>query len=319
MNHKLLAVIGLILTVCLPTRQASAHISYQDIQTNSASANADGSTTYSLYGLVSSNGAWADATDASWGNTHNTPWYKFEISNQGGAYVNLSVARSEIPAETLDEILDTFFGPDPNRVASEVPILNDLTPAFSLYKGLLPKGSHDGSTQLPDKDGVWQALADTRSGNGRGDVYDYHEVPVYNDDGDLIGYESTGEPTLLFHDDGEIATIQYLAHAGEVDGTAARVSLESIFLSPGSYSVALGGACYACFFHAEQFDLNNLDDAEFEALQAIENDASHFRGFSLELNVRPVPVPSALWMMVSGLLGLIGIRGRVPWRSYRVS
>jgi hypothetical protein len=198
-------------------------------------------------------------------------------------------------------------------VSSDVPIVNDLTPAFTLYSGLLPNATHDGATQLPDKEGVWQALADTTGGNGPGDVYDYHVVDTIDPiTGQIIGSECTGDPTFLYNDPGEVATINYLTHAGSVDGPANSVSLENIFLNPGSYSVALGGACYECYPHYERLDPTSaLYDPNYQNnIINIENDAGQFRGFNLALNVKPVPIPGALGLMVSGLLGLLGMRGR---------
>jgi len=312
MNNKLLAITTLGLAALLPTQQAMAHISYKDIQTYSQSANPDGSITYNVVGLTMTNGAWANATDANWGNTHDVPWMKFEITNPGGAYINLTVARDAISDELRTNVFNDFLGPDPYRVTSQVNVINDLTPAFTLYKGLLPNGTHDGATQLPGKEGVWQALADTTGGNGLGDVYDYHAIETIDPEtGVVIGSEPSGEPTFLYNDPGEVATIQYLAHAGALNGTAASVSLENIFLAPGSYSVALGGTNYESYPHFERLDPTspNYDPNYENLLIDIENAAYQFRGFNLALNVTPVPVPAAIWFMGSGLLGLLGMRG----------
>lgn len=312
MIRKLFVISTFSLASLLPAQQASAHISYKDILAGTQSTNANGSTNFNALGLLSGNGAWANATDANWGNTHSIPWYKFEISNPSGAYVNLKVSRNAIPDENRTAVYNEVFGPDPFRVDSDIQVLNDLTPAFSLYKGLLPNHTHDGATELPGKDGVWQALADTTGGNGQGDVYDYHLVDVYNDQGEVIGQESTGEPTFLYNDPGEVATIHYLTHAGEVNGTAASVSLDNVFLGPGSYTVALGGACYECYPHYDRFDpASPTYDPNYENLIIdIENDNSIWRSYSLDLTVTAVPVPGAIWLMGSGLLGLLRLSMR---------
>jgi hypothetical protein len=312
MIRKLFVLGSLSLASLLPAQQACAHISYKNIQAGSQSTNANGSTSFNVLGLLSGNGAWANATDANWGNTHSIPWYKFEISNPSGATVNLTVSRAAISDENRTAVFNQALGPDPFRVDSEIQVLNDLTPAFSLYKGLLPNHTHDGATELPGKDGVWQALADTTGGNGPGDVYDYHLVDVYNDQGEVIGQEPTGEPTFLYNDPGEVATIQYLMHAGEVDGSAPSVSLANVFLSPGIYTVALGGACYECYPHYDRFDpASPTYDPSYEnQIIDIETDNSIFRGYSLDLTVTAVPVPGAIWLMGSGLLGLLRLSMR---------
>jgi hypothetical protein len=244
------------------TSDAAAHIVYKDIQTlGTATVNPDGSTRYALLGALNGNGAWANATDADWGNSHDIPWYKFSVTNPSGAYVTLSVAGGVTSV-------------------SGITVLGDLTPAFSLYSGLLPIQAHDGAASYPipfDKDGGWLALADTTLGNDAGDV----------------------------------GTIEYIGHAGSVDGTDQTVSLVRLLLGQGAYTVALGGACYECFPHYERLDPSNpAYDPNYENLIIdIENDAGTKRGYSMNLTIQAVPVPAAIWFLGSGLIGL-GIRAR---------
>lgn len=247
----------------LPLQDALAHIAYRDIQTlTTPTLNPDGSTTYSLTSSFQGNGAWANGTDADWGNSHDILWYKFTVANPGGALVNLSLAGGI-----------TRVGP--------LVTLGDLTPAFTLYSGMLPPSSHDGAGVLPlpeGKDGQWLALADTTMAN----------------------------------DAGEIGTIRYLGHGGEVDGTAQTVSLGLIFLAAGDYTVTPGGACYECFPHYERLDPTNpAYDPNYEnQIIAIENDAGSRRGFNLSLNIQPVPVPAAVWLFGSALAAFVGMGKR---------
>lgn len=188
------------LTGFVPTPDAAAHIVYFDIPSlGTPTVNPDGSTTYALTRSLAGNGAWANATDADWGNSHDIPWYSFTVTNPGGALIDLSLAGG------IDRV-----GP--------LVVRGDFAPAFTLYSGLLPESAHDDNGILPlpfGKDGAWQALADTTMAN----------------------------------DAGEIGTVTYLAHAGEVNGTAQTVSLDDQYLAPGSYTVALGSSCYECWPH----------------------------------------------------------------------
>lgn len=254
-------MIAAVLSLTVPWN-AGAHISYRDIQTvGTPTTNPDGSTTYDLINHLQSNGAWADATDHDWGNTHNTPWYKFAVSDPLGAQVSLTISGGVTQVGTLS-------------------VVGDLTPAFSLYSGLLPTLGHDHSDVLPpppDKDGQWQALADT----------------------------------TLANDGGEIATIHYLAHAGEVNSTSQQATL-SMYLGPGLYTVVPGGTCYECYPHYERLDPASpfYDPSYEERLIPIENNANARRGFELRLTIQPVPLPAAVWLFGSGVIGLVGLARR---------
>lgn len=245
------------------TWNADAHIAYRDIQVlGTPTSNPDGSTTYALTNQLQGNGAWANATDHDWGNTHDIPWYKFAITDPLGAQVSLRIAGGVTQVGTLT-------------------VLGDLTPAFSLYGGLLPALAHDDSPIHPlpfDKDGQWQALADTTVAN-----------------------------------DTEIGTIQYLAHGGEVNSTSQQATL-SMYLGPGLYTVAPGGSCYECFPHYERLDpASPLYDPNYEnQIIPIENNAAARRGFELALTIgpQPVPLPAAAWLFGSGVIGLVGVARR---------
>ncbi len=254
----------------IPAPDASAHIFYFDLQSlGTQTTNPDGSTTYALTASVLGNGAWANGTDADWGNSHEIPWYSFAVTNPDGANVTLSLVGGV------------------TRVGALVT-RGDLTPAFTLYDGLLPLNSHDGASALPlpdpYKDGGWQALADT----------------------------------TLANDADEIGTIQYLGHAGSVNSTAQTVSL-SLFLAAGNYTVTPGGSCYECFPHYERlFDPENPDNPYYDPnypnyaadLPAIEANARARRGFNMNLTIQPVPVPAAVYLFGTGLIGLAGLARR---------
>ena len=242
MAPRLLTIMAIAATISvLPLHETAAHVAYKDIQASdpTPTIRPDGSITYRLRGVVQSNGAWANAADHDWGNSHDTPWYKFTIS-PGGAFIDLSVAGGirRVPGHR-------------GRV------LGDLTPAFSLYSGLLPPYGHDNAPPaFPiGKDGAWRALADTTLGNRAG----------------------------------EVATITYITHGGAVNSRARRVRVMGLFLPPGDYSVALGGACYECWPHYERLDPGSpYHDPTYagERLRVIEEDRRRFRGYRLSLTVR---------------------------------
>ncbi len=256
MKQMLLGVLSIGATTLLPLQQAEAHVAYYNLFSNPTTVitAAGATTTYAGSSIVSGNYGWADATDADWGDSHKASWISFDITNPGGALVNISVA-----GDGITEYSTVYQG-----VALR---MGDLTPAFSLYKGLVPDESHDAATygvgsQDYSKEGAWQALADTTMGN----------------------------------DLGEINTIQYLAHAGVVDGLATSVSLSGFFLGQGSYSLTIGGTCYlrtAC----GAFDPYNADDTA--------------RGYNVSMSVTSVPLPAAAWLLLTGLVGMLGLKKRI--------
>jgi len=281
MNKKLLAITTLSLTALLTMQQALAHITYRPVTLPQLqTVNADGSSTYNYIDANKGLFAWATAAQPEWGDSHATHWYKLDITNPEGAYIDLSVTASLIEENST--------------------VLDDLKPAFTLYQGLLPAAAHDGATPQAGKLGMWNALGDMTMGNGPGPVYDYDPI--------------TGEPILISNDPGTVATIHYLTHAGFVGSTASSASIENYFLQAGTYSLALGGTCFEdCYPRIEKLDPESpYYDPNFteEDFLALENDADTLRGYNIALTVHPVPVPAAAWLMGSGLLGLFGLRNR---------
>lgn len=294
MNYKkLLFTSTLSLSALFATQEASAHISYINLQTNSfmhsTTINPDGSTTYyNDYFTVQSNGGWADATDADQGNSHSVlSWSKFEVTNPGGALVSLSVT---------GDSSDRYYSNGSYNTSGIGTFASkgDFLPAFTLYGGLLPNGSHDDSVlQRGDGlEGAVQALADTTMGNGVGEVWDF---------------DANGNEVLLYRDTGTVGTIDYLTHAGSVDGGARAVGIDNYYLAPGWYTLAIGGSCYWCQVpDVEDYDFT--DPAQVELFNQRDADAYVSRGFSVSMNVAPVPVPAAAWLMGSGLLALLGLK-----------
>jgi hypothetical protein len=94
--------------------------------------------------------------------------------------------------------------------------------------------------------------------------------------------------TTMGNDAGDIGTIHYIAHAGQ-GNTTASASLFHILLDPGIYTVALGGACDTC----PQGGLNIVEEA-----------------FGTSLTVAPVPLPAAVYLFGSGVIGLVGLARR---------
>lgn len=246
MNKILIAAISsgsLLLTV---QNQAHAHIEYIDMGALPPVVNGD-AIKYSNSGVVSSNFGWADATDVDWGDSHNGAFARFQLTD---------LYHVEVKVES--DYQNTFITIGSQQYQIKV---GDLTPAFTVYSGVLPDEAHDTAVPLlPGKEGAWSALSDTTMTND---------------------YNQTG-------------TVSYLGHAGVVDGLATSVTWTNV-LGPGLYSIAIGGTCY---FREECGALGNESTNQDERI----------RGFNIDLNLRPVPLPSSIWFMGTALFGLARFR-----------
>ncbi|HBA66471.1 MAG TPA: hypothetical protein DCZ48_09940 [Methylococcaceae bacterium] len=176
-----------------------------------------------------------------------------------GAWIQFTLTESSnVKIHVESDYQDTFLNFNGNLFPLKI---GDLTPGFSLYSGVLPDEAHDYSVPPPaGKEGAW---------NGQG-------------------------TTTMGNDDGEVGTIYYIGHAGEIDGLATAVSWMGT-LEAGIYTVAIGGTCYERE-NCGAFNRFNADNA--------------MRGFDINLTVAPVPLPAAIWLMGAGLFGLGAFRKR---------
>lgn len=283
MTKRLYALLVLALSALSFTNSALAHIGWanQDLilDANSSTLNGDGSTTYSWQkGTVRSNWGWADATDSDWGDSHQMKHAKFEITNPGGAYVDITVKQG-----------DVNFIPHGSTTATDAQL--GLRPSFSLYAGSGP--IIDSNNPLNNHNLVPHA------------VHDWHPS-ILPAAADYLGKEGLIQAfgdNFMCNNNGQCGTEVYTGYyAGGVNSIANEVSLQNIFLNPGWYAIAVGGSddTGMPFFENVHIGFTNL-----EAPVTAES-----FGFHVDLTVRPVPVPSAIWFMGTGLLSLIGIRKR---------
>lgn len=118
---------------------------------------------------------------------------------------------------------------------------------------------------------------------------------------DAEGAWNAVDDFYISNDEGITATLDYKGSVGTANGTATSVSWNGV-LTSGWYSIAVGGTCYLtndCVGSIDPED-NNADLIN--------------RGFTLTLATTPVPLPGAVWLMFSGLLGFLGLQKRRPLR-----
>jgi len=103
--------------------------------------------------------------------------------------------------------------------------------------------------------------------------------------------------TTMGNDLGEIHTIDYITHVAQNQANLqSSISLSIYWLAQGTYSVVFGGDSLAAL-----------------ATSTTANDDITARGYGISLkvtDVAAVPVPAAIWMMLGGLMGLLGLQKR---------
>jgi len=263
---------------------ASAHVSYSG-RDYVANGTFDGTATYSVINQrVTSAFGWADAADADWGDSHRGRFAKFTLT---------STADVTIRVWEQDDVSYTSGG-------QTLTALNDLTPAFSLYGGLLPGAAYEGGDH-PDFRASHPGYLPTIS-------YFYGKVgPREGGWNALDSFDmSNKESEQAVASNWKNGTLSYVGHAIDGagvdvngdrivdyvgDGAADRMVSRTFRLAPGDYSVVIGGACYACQF--------TEPDSTWLAQ----------RGFSTSLTLQPIPEPGT-WALMGAGLGLLGFAAR---------
>lgn len=191
---------------------AQAHIGYtgRDFGTLDPS----GTTTFSINGQnVSTKFGWADGTDADWGDSHRLRPYRFTIAN--ACYVTI-----------------TFTGVTGGTGSGL------LKPGFSIYRGLAHTtgaADHDFavvsqswlSTQFGYHEACFNALGDWKLGSDDGVTF--ADLSSFT----FAGYAVDGTSANFGSTPGLVG-----------DGTADNTVTGTFFLTPGDYTLLVGGADY---------------------------------------------------------------------------
>ena len=296
--------------------------------------------TYSQTRAVASNYGWIQGQDNSlWANNHDNKGLAFSLANTSQVtftVTTLGTATSAIQTQAMNAA-----GTAMNTSATPLSG-NDWSPAFSIFKGMPAQSAYEAGNNtvlinnLPGyiswspfasanpysagTEATYEATtSNSYTGNGTWGAYRSNADWVLGRDvsatatfgnGNLIGTDPTlgGNNTKL---------MEYIAAAQSASG-AHTVSWTGT-LGPGDYSIWVGGADAAS---AAQQAQNYQDlaahiaggglatDATGVALNAAISALRANNGFTIQTTVAAVPVPGAVWLMMTGLMGFLGLQKR---------
>ena len=276
------AVLGLAVLL-VSVEQASAHVVYGNSLFSDASlidpitgVAGVGSTFSTQNRTVSSNAGWVAGLDATtWANSHDNRFLYFNLAS----------------AATIDFTITATANTNGASL---------LNPGYSIFSGTVPNVSHDGQYFAGQSTfASWSPFAAENTNilaNG-GAVTEHWGQ-----------YRSNGNVTMAN------------THRHEHDGLYRTVRRQQYrqyhyrslsALGPGIYSVVVGGTnmtdLAALLSHA--IATNGDYTTPSGALTGYTN-ARLARNFNIQFNVAPVPLPAAVWLFGSGLVGVIAFARR---------
>ncbi len=273
-------VIGIGALLLGDLEPAVAHVSFD----NAGTFNGTDVLTYSNTRTAYKAHGWVDGTDADLGDSHqiggtSARWYRFTLSQPG--LVDLSVTQNTV----------------------------GLDPAFTLYRGALPLSAHDDTVTDPKNPADPNTFLPIQSAIDADPSGQYLKHSGYRDTVHQTyegQFDAFGNWSMA-NDSTQHVILEYvLAVSGTSDSDPSRgltwggngnhdtaigtgESLLQYYLPAGTYSVAIGG--------------ERCNDGT-----AACTGGAYSATFSL--NVQPVPLPAAFWLMGSALGSLGLLAGR---------
>lgn len=257
--------------------QASAHVGYRDLDINNPFTNA-----------VTSNFGWYEGTEPTLANSHDLTWFTFNLAQD--SYVDISVASTG--AGTFAPSSRTVTGATSGSFTS----VGDLNVAFSLFSGKVPASSVEYLTKKAGPGGV----GITEPSN--------HQHGITTNGTNTTPYSAflglgAGVNTLT-NSSGVTGSISYITHVNDSNVNGVTETLSDYLLAAGSYTILVGGASYPQF---ERRGYNADGTPNYVSI----NGGTYGVIASLSSRVAaPVPVPAAVWLFGSALVGFVGLGRR---------
>ena len=275
------AFLGLAVLL-VSVEQASAHVVYGNSLFSDASIidpitgmAGVGSTFSTQNRTVSSNAGWVAGLDATtWANSHDNRFLYFNLAS----------------AATIDFTITATANTNGASL---------LNPGYSIFSGTVPNVSHDGQYFAGQSTfASWSPFAADNANilaNG-GAVTDHWGQ--YRSNGDVTMANTTATSTMIY--------------TGLFGANSSGNTISGHYsLGPGIYSLVVGGTnmtdLAALLSHAIA---TNGDYTTPSGALTGYNNARLARNFNIQFNVAPVPLPAAVWLFGSGLVGVIAFARR---------
>jgi hypothetical protein len=280
MLSKTRIIVYLAVALCTAASPLSAHIEYTGRDFGVFTPGGSTSPVSIGQNRVSSNYAWADGTDADFGDSHILLPFRFTLLSTG--LVTLQIQGTSFRSGIL------------NFTAM-------ANPGFSIYRGLghlPPKGDHDGSpissTYMDDIygagnwEGCFNALGDWKIGNDDGTTYaDLSSFTYFGNAADGTSANYGSGASIIRRANGTTQTNATINGDGVADGVVSG----TFALDAGDYTILVGGATYS-----------GTSTASF--------------GFNATLSVMAIPEPSTYALFGLGaLLITFAYRRRVAYQA----
>jgi hypothetical protein len=291
----LLSVVGL----CFSAGQVSAHVGYGNSLFSDASiidpvtgVLGTGIVNSTPNRTVASNAGWIAGLDATTqANSHDNRFLYFNLADS--TTINFTITGTA------------------NTNGASV-----LNPGYSIFSGIVPPSSHDGAIQndayLAAQTGFasWSSFAGANTAivNAGGTITTDH-WGQYRSNGDVTMSKDVLTGQTYPADQGAVSTMFYTGLFG-ANSTGNTVTGQYT-LGPGLYSLVVGGAnstdLAALLSHAMATEGDYTTPSG--ALTGY-NNARLARTFNIAFNVTPVPLPAAVWLFGSGVVGVIAFARR---------
>ncbi len=232
---------------------------------------------------------WGNGTKTTLGDSHKVGMFNFRLSEESTVNISWNV----------DDGVGNFFDN-----------------GFTLYSGLLQyQGHDDGNEKLNPKSGPTtkvQGVLDglTAPADVQGIISSYRQTagagtPTAPYVGQFNALDNWGQSNVSGNWS-NVAFIQAVnGNVGSVDGFSANASdtLETlqITLGAGNYTIAASGALGA---------IANLNAGTLGAVDSFGLTGLHGQLTFSAASVAAVPVPAAVWMFLTGMMGMLGLNRR---------
>lgn len=224
---------------------------------------------------VSSNAGWvAGLNESTWANTHDNRFLYFNLAS----------------AATIDFTITALANTNGASL---------LNPGYSIFSGTVPNVSHDGQFFAGQSTfASWSPFAAENANilaNG-GAVTEHWGQ--YRSNGNVTMATATATSTMIY--------------TGLFGANSSGNTITGHYeLGPGIYSLVVGGTnmtdLAALLSHAIA---TNGDYTTPSGALTGYNNARLARNFNIQFNVAPVPLPAAVWLFGSGLVGVIAFARR---------